>query len=119
MSIVIPSTVTNIGDYAFFDASLKSLTCEAATPPALGTDAFYGYVYSATLYVPGQSINTYKSTKGWKSFYKIQAIPVATGIEKEIHVDISPRENAKILRDGQIYILRGDKAYTITGQEIR
>ena len=119
VSIVIPSTVTNIGDYAFFDASLKSLTCEAATPPALGTDAFYGYVYSATLYVPGQSINTYKSTKGWKSFYKIQAIPVATGIEKEIHVDISPRENAKILRDGQIYILRGEKVYTITGQEVK
>ena len=28
-------------------------------------------------------------------------------------------ENAKILRDGQLFILRGDKVYSITGQEVK
>ncbi len=38
------------------------------------------------------------------------------GIE-DIHVDTS--KDIKVLNDGQIYILRGDKTYTITGQEVR
>jgi hypothetical protein len=28
-------------------------------------------------------------------------------------------KTSKILRNGQLYILRGEKAYTITGQEIK
>ena len=33
-------------------------------------------------------------------------------------IDVEPKAS-KILRDGQIYILRGDKTYTITGQEVK
>ena len=35
-----------------------------------------------------------------------------TLVESQIH-------RAKILRDGQIFILRGDKTYTITGIEVK
>ena len=38
---------------------------------------------------------------------------IAANIQQSIII------NHKLLIDGQIYILRGDKTYTLTGQEVR
>ena len=38
------------------------------------------------------------------------------GIE-DIHVDSN--KTVKVLNDGKVYILRGEKVYTVTGQEVR
>ena len=117
VSIVIPESVTSIGQFAFYDASLQSITCKAETPPTLDTYVFEGNVYSAILYVPEQSINTYKSKTGWKSFRTIKAIPVATGMEETYS---NMHSNTKtILHNGQIFILKGEKVFTIMGQEVR
>ncbi len=45
-----------------------------------------------------------------------QSEPKSQGIEDVQGEDV---QCTKVLRDGQIYILRGDKTYTVTGQEIR
>ena len=45
----------------------------AVTPPSLGLDAFVD-AYNATLYVPVESIEDYRSTEGWKDFFAIEAI---------------------------------------------
>ena len=74
-SIEIPSGVTNIGVAAFVDCtSLTSITVNATTPPSLGVDAFYGS--NCPIYVPANSVSTYKSASGWSTYAsRIQAIP--------------------------------------------
>ena len=54
---------------------------------------------------------------GEKEYMKqfITSLLAVTGVE-EVESQI---HRAKILRDGQIFILRGDKTYTITGAEVK
>lgn len=64
-SITLPNSVTNIGNSAFSSCSyLKTVICESATPPTLGTSVFTS---SPTVYVPtAAAVNTYKAAEGWK-----------------------------------------------------
>ena len=88
-SIIIPNCVTSIGDYAFYEcSSLRSITipnsvtsigerafllctrleticCFAKTPPTIGSGAFDDD-YVETIYVPKNSVNSYKSS--WSKF---------------------------------------------------
>lgn len=67
--ITIPDTVTEIGDAAFlFCRQLESITCLAATPPALGTDALYTDTAGFTIKVPAASVAAYKAADGWKDY---------------------------------------------------
>lgn len=97
-SVTIPDGVTTIGAYAFYDNnSLKSitigsgctyigywtfadcsgpinLTIYATTPPSVVSNAFQ-YSTINTIYVPAESINTYKSAPVWAGYAdRIQAI---------------------------------------------
>ena len=67
--ITIPDTVTEIGDRAFFFCEqLESITCLAATPPALGTDALYTDTAGFTIKVQDASVAAYKAADGWKDY---------------------------------------------------
>lgn len=67
--ITIPDTVTEIGDSAFlFCRKLESITCLAATPPALGTDALYTDTAGFPIKVPAASVAAYKAADGWKDY---------------------------------------------------
>lgn len=67
--ITIPDTVTEIGERAFFFCrKLESITCLAATPPALGTDALYTDTAGFTIKVPAASVAAYKAADGWKDY---------------------------------------------------
>lgn len=74
-NITIHENVTNIGDDAFYDCSnLKNIYIKSITPPTLGTQVF-GSISSFNIYVPSESVNTYKSATGWSSYAnKIKAI---------------------------------------------
>ena len=76
-SITIPNSVTSIGDSAFNNCSgLASVTVEATTPPTLGSGAFNGTASGRKIYVPSASVNTYKAASGWSSYASdIEAIP--------------------------------------------
>ena len=67
--IIIPDTVTEIGDNAFYGCyQLASITCLAATPPALGTDAFSSDTAGFTIKVPDASVAAYKAATNWSSY---------------------------------------------------
>ena len=85
-SITIPNSVTSIGDRAFENCtSLISVTCEAATPPTVGSNTFDGVSKSIPVYVPCGCEEAYKAAYGWNDFTNIQG-PLA---EYSIEVDVN------------------------------
>lgn len=66
--VELPSTTTSIGSAAFQNSlNITSVSCEAATPPAMLNDAFSRY-RNITVWVPSASIDAYESAPGWRCF---------------------------------------------------
>ena len=74
-SIEIPSSVTSIGDYAFaYCIGLETVTINAESLESYGSDAFESTAEGLKIYVPAESVDTYKA--GWADYAdKIEAIP--------------------------------------------
>ena len=68
-NLTLPSTIKSIGNVAFYNFSgyLQSITCNAATPPALGDNAFSSGIMPS-IKVPLASIAAYRKAYGWKDF---------------------------------------------------
>lgn len=81
-SIIIPSSVNSIGISAFSECkALKDIYCQAVNVPETHLSAFNNSpIENMTLYVPGESIEAYKTTDPWSGFGKFQTL--TTGIEK-------------------------------------
>jgi hypothetical protein len=68
-SIVIPTTVTSIGNWAFgYCSSLVSITSLNPEPPTTGENTFKGCPILA-VFVPTDAIESYQAAEGWKEFY--------------------------------------------------
>ena len=100
-SVTIGSSVTGIGDSAFYLCSnIDSIICYAATPPQLGVDVFDVESDDATVIVPCETMNTYKSDIWWNMFFTNY---VEAGCNKEIvtyNIEIS-------ICDGDSYDFNG------------
>lgn len=81
-SIIIPSSVNSIGISAFRECkALKDVYCQAVNVPETHSSAFDNSpIENMTLYVPGESIEAYKTTDPWSGFGKFQTL--TTVIEK-------------------------------------
>ena len=67
-SVIIPNTITVIENDVFYGCySLRSVTCMALTPPSCSSLSNY----SATLYIPLESLELYKSASAWNRFSNI------------------------------------------------
>lgn len=66
--LTIPAGVTVIADYAFKNASIDTLVCEALTPPELHTEAFEYVDVEIPVYVHASELAAYKGTPGWDAF---------------------------------------------------
>ena len=75
-SVIIPKGVTSIGGSAFYGcSSLTSVTVEATIPPTLDEEAFDS-TNNCPIYVPSESVETYKAASGWSDYaLRIQAMP--------------------------------------------
>ena len=120
-SIEIPNSVTSIEDRAFYNCSgLTSVTNYATTPQVINSNVFDEVnTSSCTLYVPEESVNLYKSAAVWQDFGSIIGVELPTAIDEIESSSLQGGDRGRlILRQGNVYILRGDKTYTITGQEV-
>ena len=102
-SVNIGESVTTIGEGAFDDCdAITSVTCLAKECPVyvcdLRVDMFSVYK-TATLYVPKQSIDAYKTTAPWSNFVHVVALENA-GIEGH-PTDNAPRVDAVYDIDGR------------------
>ena len=122
-SVDFGSGVTLIQEAAFYGCNnIESVTCRAITPPDVESDVFSIDCSKTPLYVPDQSIDEYKYAYIWEEFNPILPLSLKPQEEAIEEISSSPQGGDRgrlILRNGQIFILRGDKTYTLTGQEVK
>lgn len=71
-TVTIPDTVIQIDSYAFYSCRNITLIFTSTTPPTIGEQTFQG---SYTIYVPAESVETYKTATGWSQYAsRIQAV---------------------------------------------
>lgn len=116
--IHLATTIKRIYEQAFYNCeNLVNIYCYRDVPCVVYNNTFDGIdKFSCTLHVPGASIEMYKAATGWRDFYYVDALP-----EHPTAIDNTSAESKaeKYVKNGQILILRGDKTYTLTGQEVK
>lgn len=66
--IDLPSTITSIAMTAFNNCtSLMTIICRATTPPTIQTNTFTNVPATCLIYVPDNSVDTYKGTTNWSA----------------------------------------------------
>ena len=134
--LVIEEGISDLGATVFSNCKgLISVTCMAKTPPTMGkfriiaggideTNFVFDNVDCSKipLYVPDESIEDYKAVEQWNWFNPI--LPLSQKPQEDEAIGEILSENMtsstkKFLHDGQIFILRGDKTYTLQGQEVK
>ena len=136
-TVTIGKGIKKIEGCAFRDCNnLTSVTSLSKTPPEMGKTGYldgnvgwvYYYVFDGVpcsripLYVPDESVESYKTAEQWRSFSPILPLSQKPGEDQaidEVLNDNKTYTTHKILSNGQIYILRGEKVYTLQGQEVR
>lgn len=95
--VLLPATITTIGEYAFRNAeSLTTVTCFATTPPVFegrmpgeqGYTAYNDYENWAfdvlnkdniIVHVPAEAVPLYQQARGWK---ELMILPITTGVQR-------------------------------------
>lgn len=74
-TLTLPSSVTSLGSSCFTSSGITSLTVENTVPPTLLSTSLSGLSSSCVIYVPAESVDTYKSAQYWSNrASQIQAI---------------------------------------------
>ena len=111
--VSVPASARIIGDNAFALCSkMVKLTVNAVEPPAIAAKTFEEVSRTMPVYVPATSISAYMADPLWG---QMNIIGSATAAET---TGIAPAAS-KVLRNGEVLILRDGKTYTIQGVEVR
>lgn len=74
--IELPTYLAEIRSNCFSGCNaLETIICNVGTPPTCFSDSFTETCYKkATLYVPDESLDEYRTAQGWKNFYTIKPL---------------------------------------------
>ena len=118
-TVEIPSSTAIIEDYVFYYCySLKTVYNLATVPQSINATVFDGVdISKCTLYVPQGCKAAYEAAPVWKDFI-IKEMAKPEAIDQTINHKQQTTNN-KLIKDGQLFILRDGKTYSITGQEVK
>ena len=115
VDLVLPASVRAIGDNCFALCSkLTRIVVSSPEPPEIQAKTFYDVKRRIPVYVPDDSVDTYKSDDLWGEF-DIQGISTMEDALQSIGLDASAAP-VKIFWGGRLLIVRNGHTYTLQGQ---
>ena len=115
--IDLPNTLTSIGANAFAGCrKLYDIYAYPTEPPVADNTSFANY--NVNLYVPCDNLRDYQMDAVFGTFKYIQCMSPTDNEQVRTYV-ATDHAAQKLFRDGQVYILRGSKTYTLTGVEVK
>ena len=106
MEIIIPASVTEIGNYAFAGCiNVWQMIVDAVVPPTVYAETFKDIDRNISVIVPAGSEEAYRQAAYWQEFF----------IE-DTNSPLPITNCRKLLREDQILILRNGQTYTMMGQ---
>ena len=117
----LPASVQSIGDNTFaLCAKMKKIIVNAVTPPSIQAKTFFDVKRQIPVYVPDDCVEAYKNDAYWKEFNIQGRSNMPTAIDQIESSSLQGGDRGRlVLRNAQILILRGDKTYTLQGQEVK
>ena len=116
-NLVLPKSIQKIGDNCFALCSkLEKITVNATTPPTIQARTFYDVNRAIPVYVPENAVNGYLADPYWQEM-NIQGAPTAIN-EIDEKWKNGKCENAKMIRNGHLYILRDGILYNAQGARV-
>ena len=115
--LTIPSTMQRIADNGFGAcAKMQRMYVNALVPPAIEEKTFEDVDRSIPVFVPKGTLERYQGDRYWSEFFNITEYDAPTGI---LNASAQGEDNArKVLRNGQVLIIRGDQTYTVLGDKL-
>ena len=115
-SVTLPGSMVIIEDYVFASCeSLQTIYNYATVPQSISEDVFkYVDITQCTLYVPKGCKAAYEAAPVWQDFI----IEEMKGTEDAENVQSDKGQCTKVIRDGQLYIIRDNKVFNLQGAEI-
>ena len=116
--LTIPSTMKKIADNGFAACrKLSTMYVNALVPPTIEAKTFEDVDRATPVFVPRGTMELYQADQYWSEFFNMTEYDAPTG-------NLTPAANEtnalrKVVRDGQVLILRGDKTYTVLGETIQ
>ena len=114
--MTLPSTVQEIADNSFaFCSKLKAIHVNASTPPTVYAKTFEEVNRSIPVYVPEEAVNSYKAAAVWQEFNIVGKKGSTSDVD-----DVQMGKNGiqKLLRNGQLVIIRDGVEYNTLGQAL-
>ena len=112
--VTLPASVQALGDNAFALCSMmKRLNVNAVVPPTIEDKTFEQVSLDMPVYVPEESVQAYKADQYWG---RMNIIGAETAVE---NISSDATSIRKQMINGQLFILRGDKIYTVQGQVVK
>ena len=110
-----PASLKEIGETAFTgNTNLEKVTCHAVEPPVCGD---YAFAICQELYVPKESIEKYAKADEWRNFNpNIFAIDDSAIEAVRVGGEVASQ---KVVRNGQVLIMRDGKLFNLLGAEVR
>ena len=115
--LTLPSTMKKIADNGFAGCEkLGRMYVNALVPPTIEAKTFEDVNRATPVFVPKGTLERYQADEYWSEFFNMAEYEAPTG-----NLNTAAEDNGlrKVVRDGQVLIIRGDKTYTILGETIQ
>ena len=116
--LTIPSTMKKIADNGFAGCEkLGTMYVNALVPPTIEAKTFEDVNRATPVFVPKGTLERYQADEYWSEFFNMAEYEAPTG---NLNTNADEANGMrKVVRNGQVLIIRGDKTYTILGETIQ